>query len=201
MEAIQVYLVDDHAPFRQSTAFALQAEGIQVQEFASGREFVATLLEAKVRPLTACIVTDLRMPDGSGIELMESLWRHRVQYPVIMVSGHADIPLAVEAMRRGAAHFLEKPFDQEKLFEAIRHAVTSPMNGLRNPVESFNLLSKLSPRERQVLELVCAGKLNKTIADVLGISIKTVELHRANMSNKLGVRNVQDLMKLTLGYA
>ncbi len=201
MEAIQVYLVDDHAPFRQSTAFALEAEGIQVHEFDSGKVFVETLLESQTRPEMACIVTDLRMPDGSGIELMETLWRHRVQYPVVMVSGHADIPLAVEAMRRGAAHFLEKPFDQDKLFEAIRHAVTSPMSGLRNPVASFNLLSKLSPRERQVLELVCAGRLNKTIADLLGISIKTVELHRSNMSNKLGVRNVQDLIKLTLGYA
>lgn len=201
MEATQVFLVDDHTPFRQSTAFALEADGMYVSEFCSADDFVDNLNSASDRPTNACIVTDLRMPDCSGIELMERLWQHRILYPVIMISGHADVPLAVEAMRRGAAHFLEKPFNSDHLCEVIRQAVTGPMNGLRNPLAAFKLLSKLSPRERQVLELVCSGKLNKTIADVLGISIKTVELHRSNMSTKLGVKNVQDLVKLTLGYA
>jgi len=140
------------------------------------------------------------MPGMSGIELQDELRKESAPPPIVLITAHGDIPLAVEAMRKGAVDFIEKPFDEATLTGAVERALASQTTTL-DPARHADALAQLTPRERQVLELVVAGKLNKTIADALGISIKTVELHRSNMMSKLGVRNVPDLVKLFLGYA
>ncbi|WP_222564104.1 response regulator transcription factor [Novilysobacter antarcticus] len=194
-----VHLVDDNDAFRESTAWLLQTAGFEVREYASGPQFLAEVLDAKATaPSTSpaqaeCLVSDIRMPQMSGLQLQAELRRRDVTLPLVFVTAHGDVPLAVEAMRNGAAHFLEKPFSDDALIEAIRTA-------LAKPVGAAVALAKLTPREKQVLDLVVASKPNKIIADILGISIKTVELHRANMMAKLGVRSVPDLMKVALGH-
>ncbi len=199
-QAVTVYLIDDDDSFRESTAWLLEAAELQVEQYASPARFLKDLEERDFTGQDGCIVTDLRMPEMNGFELMDALRHHHLTMPVVMITGHGDVPVAVEAMKMGAANFIEKPFDGPVLVETVKRAVREPGAQLRNPRGTQERLDKLSPRERQVLDLVCAGKLNKTIADVLGISIKTVELHRANMQSKLGARNVQELVRLTLGY-
>lgn len=198
---ITVYLIDDDDSFRESTAWLLEAAELEVEEYASPAKFLDDVEQQQLADQAGCIVTDLRMPEMNGFELMDALRsRHLTTMPVVMITGHGDVPVAVEAMKMGAANFIEKPFDGPVLVETVKRAICEPGAQLRNPRGTQERLDKLSPRERQVLDLVCAGKLNKTIADVLGISIKTVELHRANMQSKLGARNVQELVRLTLGY-
>ncbi|ABC31830.1 Response regulator [Hahella chejuensis KCTC 2396] len=203
MNAAQILLVDDNEDFRRSTVWMLEAAGLQVEDFNRAAGLLARLqqLEDAGVPLSdKCVVTDLRMPDMNGLELMEELRTRRLSVPVVLITGHADVTLAVSAMRMGAANFLEKPFENSILVETVKSAISEPGSALRNPQAAKEKLGRLSPRERQVLTHVCAGKLNKTIADILGISVKTVELHRANMASKLGARNVQDLVRLSLGY-
>ena len=200
-----VYLVDDNDPFRRSTAMLLETAAMDVRDFPGGAQLLEQLECAAVPGLGACTVSDIRMPDMSGLELLEEMKRRQYTIPVIFMTAHADIPLAVEAMRRGAVNFIEKPFAAEVLIQAIRLAAQEDLSqalggaagGSRQPSPK---LSSLTRRERQVLELVVAGKFNKTIADVLGISTKTVELHRSSVMTKLGVRNVPDLVKVFLGY-
>ena len=200
-----VYLVDDNEPFRRSTAMLLETAGIDVRDFGGAADLLAQLERAAVPGPGACTVSDIRMPDMSGLELLEEMKRRKYTIPVIFMTAHADIPLAVEAMRRGAVNFIEKPFAAEVMIQAIRLAaqedIAQPAGGV-SPAsrEPSARLSSLTRRERQVLELVVAGKFNKTIADVLGISTKTVELHRSSVMAKLGVRNVPDLVKVFLGY-
>lgn len=196
-EPLIVHLIDDDDSFRESTAWLLAAADLEVVDYASPNAF---LRELEPNGQTGCVVTDLRMPELNGFELMDALRERHCTMPVVMITGHGDVPVAVEAMKMGAANFIEKPFDGPVLVETVKRAIHEPGAKLRNPRATRERLGKLSPRERQVLDLVCAGKLNKTIADVLGISIKTVELHRANMQAKLGARNVQELVRLTLGY-
>ncbi len=197
--ATLVHLVDDNDAFRESTAWLLQTAGFEIREYASGPQFLAEVVDAAVTASstssapTECLVSDIRMPEMSGLQLQTELRRRGNALPLVFVTAHGDVPLAVEAMRNGAAHFLEKPFSDDALIEAIRTA-------LAKPVGAAVALAKLTPREKQVLDLVVASKPNKIIADILGISIKTVELHRANMMAKLGVRSVPDLMKVALGH-
>lgn len=194
-----VHLVDDNDAFRESTAWLLQTAGFEVREYASGPQFLAEVVDAAATASSTsgapaeCLVSDIRMPEMSGLQLQGELRRRDNALPLVFVTAHGDVPLAVEAMRNGAAHFLEKPFSDDALIEAIRTA-------LAKPVGAAVALAKLTPREKQVLDLVVASKPNKIIADILGISIKTVELHRANMMAKLGVRSVPDLMKVALGH-
>jgi two-component system response regulator FixJ len=199
------YLVDDNEPFRRSTSLLLETAFIEVRGFDSGAALLAQL-EREPAPRTgACVVSDIRMPHMSGLVLLEELRRREQTIRVIFVTAHADVPLAVEAMRRGAADFIEKPFEARILIQAIRLAALDDATQLPRvmgsvPGESDARLAALTRRERQVLELVVAGKFNKSIADILGISTKTVELHRASLMSKLGVRNLPDLVKVYLGY-
>jgi two-component system, LuxR family, response regulator FixJ len=200
-----VYLVDDNEPFRRSTALLLESAGIGVRDFDAASALLAAIAEQGSPSSDVCTVSDMRMPKMSGLELLEEMKRRSYDIPVIFITAHADVPLAVEAMRRGAVNFIEKPFTSEVLLQAIRLAASQerastaasvPVSlGQPNPK-----LASLTRRERQVLELVVAGKFNKTIADVLGISTKTVELHRASLMAKLGVRTLPDLVKVFLGY-
>ncbi|MDT0498220.1 response regulator [Algiphilus sp. W345] len=198
---VQVFLVDDNEPFRRSTAWLLEAADLDVRDFPSGPGLLDTIAQESPTTTASCLISDVRMPGMSGLELMEELRRREVRLPIVFVTAHGDVPLAVEAMRRGASNFIEKPFEGETLVHAVRIAVHEPPPASRNPSQCEEKLSRLTPRERQVMDLVVTGKLNKTIADALDISIKTVELHRANMMSKLGARNVPQLVRLVLGYA
>lgn len=199
-----VYLVDDNQPFRRSTALLLETSGIEVRDFPAGAALLAQLEKTGAPPGGVCAVSDVRMPEMSGLELLEELKRRGHGFPVIFITAHADIPLAVEAMRRGAVNFIEKPFAAEALIQAIRLAALEERAPRPHPALPAAVpnpkLGTLTRREKQVLELVVAGKFNKTIADVLGISTKTVELHRASVMTKLGVRTLPDLVKVFLGY-
>ncbi|HWM70625.1 MAG TPA: response regulator [Steroidobacteraceae bacterium] len=198
------YLVDDNEPFRRSTSLLLETAFIDVRGFDSGAALLAQLEREPAPRAGACVVSDIRMPQMSGLVLMEELQRREQSLRVIFVTAHADVPLAVEAMRRGAVDFIEKPFEARLLIQAIRLAsVEEPPQQSRDTgsvTEPDSRLSVLTRRERQVIELVVAGKFNKSIADILGISTKTVELHRASLMSKLGVRNLPDLVKVYLGY-
>jgi len=199
------YLVDDNEPFRRSTSLLLETAFVDVREFDSGAALLAQL-EREPAPRTgACVVSDIRMPQMSGLILLEELRRREQAIRVIFVTAHADVPLAVEAMRRGAADLIEKPFEARILIQAVRLAATEEPAKLprvvgSTPGDSDARITALTRRERQVLELVVAGQFNKCIADILGISTKTVELHRASLMSKLGVRNLPDLVKVYLGY-
>ncbi len=196
-----VHLVDDNDAFRRSTAWLLETAEFAIRDYPGAREFLLALERTREDGAPACIVSDIRMPGMSGIELHEELLRRNCRLPLIFITAHGDVPLAVQAMLNGAVNFIEKPFDEDTLISAIRKAFAQLAEGpTRNP-EAAARLALLTPRERQVMELVVAGKLNKVVADELGISIKTVELHRANMISKLGVRNLPDLVRLTMGYA
>jgi two-component system response regulator FixJ len=197
MSTATVYLVDDNDGFRESTAWLLETAGFEPRPFASGAAFLAAYDAARHGGQDECLVSDIRMPQMSGLQLQEELNRRGIRLPVVFVTAHGDVPLAVEAMRKGACNFLEKPFTDA----AITHAIRAAMAQRRGiSASASECLQKLSPRERQVLDLVVASKPNKIIADILGISIKTVELHRANMMSKLGVRSLPELMKVALGH-
>ena len=206
MTTTTVYLVDDNDGFRDSTAWLLETAGFDVHAFAGGQPFLDAWPVASAGE-KQCLISDIRMPEMSGLQLQEELLRRNIALPVIFVTAHGDVPLAVEAMRKGAANFLEKPFGDDALIEAVHLALRQPAlppesggDGGEPDPDAENRLQRLSPRERQVLELVIASKSNKLIADVLGISIKTVELHRANMMTKLEVRSLPELMKVALGH-
>lgn len=198
MQEARVYLVDDNDGFRDSTAWLLQTAGFETLAYASGAEFIAAYSGERHGDNAECLISDIRMPQMSGLQLQDELQRRGCALPLVFVTAHGDVPLAVEAMRKGASNFLEKPFNDETLIEAIRTAIASARNGAGGA--QGERLAQLSPRERQVLDLVVASKPNKIIADILGISIKTVELHRSNMMNKLGVRSLPELMKVALGH-
>lgn len=199
MTEARVYLVDDNDGFRDSTAWLLETAGFEALPFASGAEFIAAYGGDRHGGEPECLVSDIRMPQMSGLQLQDELLRRGTRIPLVFVTAHGDVPLAVEAMRKGASNFLEKPFSDDALVGAIRAALANARNHAEGAVVDERL-AKLSPRERQVLDLVIASKPNKIIADILGISIKTVELHRANMMHKLAVRSVPELMKVALGH-
>lgn len=200
MTVTRVYLVDDNDGFRDSTAWLLETAGFEVHSFASGPAFLEAYGGNRHGDASECLVSDIRMPDMSGLQLQDELSRRGIKLPLVFVTAHGDVPLAVEAMRKGASNFLEKPFSEEALVEALRTALANARGRGAGGGMANELLAKLSPRERQVLDLVVASKPNKIIADILGISIKTVELHRANMMGKLGVRSLPELMKVALGH-
>ena len=197
MAAALVYLVDDNDGFRDSTAWLLETAGFEPRPYPSAAAFLAAYEGERHGARDECLVSDIRMPGMSGLQLQDELARRGIRLPVVFVTAHGDVPLAVEAMRKGASNFLEKPFSEQALVHAIGAAFASRSG--HGPQHNPSL-EKLSPRERQVLDLVVASKPNKIIADILGISIKTVELHRANMMAKLGVRSLPELMKVALGH-
>jgi FixJ family two-component response regulator len=198
-----VFLVDDNDGFRNSTRWLLEGHGYRVDAFASPRHFLA-YLDAWPEPgqLAGCVLLDIRMPEMSGLEVQDALRQRACPLPVVFISGHGDVPLAVEAMRKGAAHFLEKPFSDEDLVGALRDAMQRAPVREHSPPEDAEaasaMVASLTDRERQVLELVLEGKLNKLIADQLGISIKTVELHRSRVMSKMKSRSVAQLVQRAL---
>jgi two-component system, LuxR family, response regulator FixJ len=192
-----VHVVDDDEAMRDSMAFLLRAENFQVQTYADATDFLEALPQIKA----GCVVTDVRMPGMSGIELLQRLRELKVSLPVIVVSGHGDVPLAVEAMKTGALDFIEKPFDDDVFLRAVRmalsaHAVDSQRDAQKATINSR--LESLSNREREVLEGLVAGHPNKTIAFDLGISPRTVEIYRANVMEKMQAGSLSDLVRMAL---
>lgn len=191
-----VDVIDDDDGLREALAFLLEVHGIEARFHASADAF----LDAMPSP-GGCILTDVRMPGMTGLDLVRELKRRGVLTPVVVMTGHGDIPLAVEAMKAGVADFIEKPFTDEHLIGAIRgaFAATGPDEGAdaaRKAAEAR--LSGLSPRERDVLAGVVEGKLNKQIAFEHAISPRTVEIYRANLMTKTGARNIAELMRIAL---
>ena len=192
-----VFVVDDDAPVRDSLAFLLEAAGFPVRTFASAEAFLDAL-----RPdWQGCLLTDVRMPGLSGVELQETLSRRGVELPVIVMTGHGDVPLAVRAMKAGAVDFLEKPFDDAQLIERLEQCrAEDAARRARRAARARRreALERLTPRERQVLACLVAGKPNKIIAAELGISPRTVEVHRARVLEKLGARSLPELVRIAL---
>lgn len=192
-----VCVVDDDEAFRDSLRWLLESAGYRVAGFASAEPF----LEA-YRPGTgACLVLDVRMPGRSGLELQEEMNRRRYDLPTIFVTGHGDVPMAVTAVKRGAFDFIEKPFKDEELLALIEKAVAQDAASRHEHAQQLTTaarLAMLTPREREIMDLVVAGKKNKTIADELGISVKTVEIHRGRVMEKMGVDSVADLVRIAL---
>jgi two-component system response regulator FixJ len=192
-----VHVVDDDEAMRHSLAFLLETAGHDVRTYSSAIEF----LEAVPGMERGCIVTDVRMPGLSGLEMVERLKAMRVSDPVIVITGHADVPLAVQAMKAGVSDFIEKPFVQEVLLSAIRAALAKG-SGSRAQEEGRRLvldrLEALSERERQVLDGLVEGKPNKIIAFDLGISARTVEIYRANVMTKMQAGSLSELVRMAM---
>lgn len=194
-----VYLVDDEAVVRDALTFLLGSRGLLVYGFASGPDLLRHLAESPVRPVRGIFLVDVRMEPMSGLQLHELLLEQGLRNPLLFLSGHGDIPMVVEALKKGAFDFLEKPYSDNTLVDRIEQAlaVESAMRADdTRHAERDARLASLSEREREVMQRVAAGKLNKVIADELHIAVRTVEVHRARVFSKLGVRSAAELATL-----
>lgn len=192
-----VHVVDDEEPVRKSLAFLLTMSGFTVRVHESATHF----LDAAPTVVKACVVTDLRMPDMSGVDLLERLRTMGANIPAIVITGHGDVPMAVAAMKAGAVDFIEKPFEDEVLIEAIKRAASQleDVVDISHDVASLRArLDGLSVRERQVLTAIVAGLPNKTIAYELAISQRTVEVHRANIMSKMQAKSLPQLVRMDI---
>ena len=192
-----VYVIDDDDAVRQSLEFLLKTAGISARSFESAKAF----LEVMPQIHSGCVITDVRMPEITGIDLLHQIKESKRDIPVIVITGHGDIALAVEAMKVGAIDFLEKPFDDDLLLAAVRAALNTDADMAKHKAELANIhdkLAALSNRERQVLEGLVAGKANKVIAFDLGISPRTVEIYRANLMTKMSANSLSDLVRMAM---
>ncbi|GEC59475.1 two-component system response regulator FixJ [Bradyrhizobium japonicum] len=192
-----ILVIDDDPAMRDSLAFLLDVNGFAVTSYETATDFLDHLAGSTVD----CIVSDIRMPGMSGLELVRKLKVDAVACPVILMTGHGDVALAVEAMKAGAVDFIEKPFEDEALLRAIGEALrtqsAAPADGTVKREAEARLVD-LSPRERDVLRGLVAGKINKVIAHDLGISPRTVEVYRANLMAKTNVRSMSELMRIAI---
>ena len=192
-----VFVVDDDEAVRDSLQWLLEGKDYRVRCYDSAENFLARYDAREV----ACLIVDIRMTGMSGLELQDRLIEQNSPLPIVFITGHGDVPMAVNSMKKGAMDFIQKPFDEAALVTLIErmleHAKTSFASAQASASREA-LLGKLTSRESQVLERIVAGRLNKQIADDLGISIKTVEAHRANIMEKLSANTVADLLKIAL---
>jgi two-component system, LuxR family, response regulator FixJ len=192
-----VHIIDDDDALRDSLVFLLSTVSIDAKSYES----VTSYLSDSKRGASGCIITDVRMPGMSGIEFLRRLKSEGVSVPVIVMTGHGDVPLAVEAMKLGAFDFLEKPFDDDALLASVRAALGVGEKQTQQQSERAEIdahLALLSARERQVLDGLVAGKANKVIAYDLGISPRTVEIYRANVMTKMQAKSLSDLVRMAL---
>jgi two-component system, LuxR family, response regulator FixJ len=192
-----VHVIDDDDAARQSLTFLLGTARFGSREYVSAKAFLDVIPSVE----GGCIITDVRMPDIDGIELLRRLKNLKVGWPVIVITGHADVPLAVQAMRQGAVDFIEKPYDSEVLLGAVRAALSSHEKDAARHSETAEIrerMAALSPRERQVLDGLVAGQPNKIIAHDLGISDRTVEIYRANVMTKMQATSLSHLVRMAL---
>lgn len=189
-----IYLVDDDEALRDSMIWLLESQGFKVAAFASAEDFLR-----RWRPeFNGCLLLDVRMPGMSGLELHERLVAQYCTLPVIFITGHGDVPMAVAALKKGAVDFIEKPFNDNDLLQLVSQCLAKERESRerrRQDADVSRRLDQLTQREREVLDLIIAGKLNKQIADVLGISIKTVEVHRARVMEKMGAQSLAELVQ------
>lgn len=189
---VLVHVIDDDEAMRESLRFLLESAGFAAQTYETATLFLDTATSL----VGGCIVTDVRMPGMSGLDLVRQLKSRDISLPIVMITGHGDVPLAVESMKAGVADFLEKPFDDEALLRAIKSAMARPSDAAAEPFKA--LLANLSPREIDVLHGVVDGKANKVIAYELGISPRTVEVYRANVMTKTRAGGLAELVRMAL---
>ena len=192
-----VHVVDDDEAMRHSLAFLLRSANLQVQTYDSAEVFLESLAKVSM----GCVITDVRMPGMNGMELLQRIRGRKIALPVIVMTGHGDVRLAVEAMKGGAVHFIEKPFDDDDLLAAVRSALNSQATDNERQAARVAIndrLALLSNRERQVLEGLVAGHANKTIAYDLEISPRTVEIYRANVMTKMEAKSLSELVRMAL---
>jgi two-component system response regulator FixJ len=197
-----IFIVDDNTEFRQSAQWWLASAGYDVVDFADPAAALDALQRQPPRG-PACLLLDVRMPGMSGLDLHDRLHQRGLRLPTIYMTGHGDVPLAVQAMRKGAVSFLEKPFADDALEQALDQAFAAAAAAEPDAEEAAaawrRRMDTLTPRERELLGWVVEDKLNKTIAELMGISIKTVELHRKRVMDKLEAQSVTHLIKMVLG--
>ncbi|VBB69790.1 Two-component nitrogen fixation transcriptional regulator FixJ [invertebrate metagenome] len=195
---ILLHVIDDAEDMRDSLALLLNIAGYRTRTYVSALEFLSVVQVG----WRGCVIADVRMPSMTGIELQREMKLRGIRLPVVIITAHADVPMAVSAMRAGAVDFIEKPFRDIVLLDSIRTAITMPVEEIGRPggPSERARLSSLSPREREVMLLVVAGHPNKVIAERLGISARTVEVHRAKIMEKCEVRSLTDLVRLACLY-
>ncbi|MCF4165640.1 response regulator [Zavarzinia compransoris] len=193
MTAGLVHIVDDDPAIRDALGFLLRSRGVRSTAWDDGAAF----LDGAPAPEVACVILDVRMDGLSGLEVFDILRERGVDLPVIFLTGHADVPLAVEALKKGAFDFVEKPFNDNQLVDTVIAALERAAAARRHNRDRDLLaarMASLTPREREVLQCLVEGRLNKQIADHLGVSMRTVEVHRARVFEKMGVRNAVELV-------
>ncbi|MEO7939702.1 MAG: response regulator transcription factor [Burkholderiaceae bacterium] len=193
-----VYVVDDDEAVRDSLQWLLEGKDYRVRCFDSAESFLSRYDAREV----ACLIVDIRMGGMTGLELQNRLIENHSPLPIVFITGHGDVPMAVDTMKKGAMDFIQKPFKEDQLLRLVERMLDhakGTFNEHQLAASRDALLSKLTLRESQVLERIVAGRLNKQMADDLGISIKTVEAHRANIMEKLNANTVADLLKIALG--
>ncbi len=199
-----VFIVDDDEAMRDALAMLMRAAGLKAEVFAGARDF----LRHHAAHRSGCLLLDIRMPDMSGLELQAELHKRRIRLPIVFLTGHADVPMAVRAMKAGAVDFIQKPLDEHRLVVAVMNALklgaersNQRPDAAPLPEDAARRLETLSEREREVLQQVLRGRQNRDIAEALSISVKTIEFHRANIRQKLGVGSLQELFSLFYGGA
>ena len=195
-----VYIVDDDEAVRDSLRWLLEGNGFSVKVFSNAEELL-DFSKTQSHGMVGCLILDVRMPGITGVELHDVLLKEGIDIPVIFITGHGSVSLAVKSMKKGAIDFLEKPFSDEEICRLVDSSLQKARDVSDKKevnLKAQELLAKLTPRENQVLERITAGRLNKQIADDLNISIKTVEAHRANIMTKVEARTVAELIKIAL---
>lgn len=198
IETSIVHIVDDEESLRRAVDSLCRSVGLQTRSYASAQEF----LDAKQDPLAGCLVLDVRLPGISGLDFQEHLVELGIHLPVILVTGHGDIPMSVRAMKAGAVDFLPKPFRDQDLLDAVTAAIDRDRKRRETDVDLAAIRERfltLSPREQQVMMLVTAGKMNKQVAGELGLSEITVKIHRGAAMRKMGARTLADLVRMADG--
>jgi RNA polymerase sigma factor (sigma-70 family) len=192
-----VFIVDDDQAMRSSLQWLIESVGMKVETYESAQAF----LDAHYPGRAGCLLLDVRMPGMSGLELQQYLVRREIRLPVIIITGHGDVSMAVKAMKAGAVDFIEKPFDDEELLNSIRSAVQHDEKRRALRAQRADIaarMAELTPREHEVMAMVTDGKSNKEIAAALGVSAKTVEVHRARVMDKMRADSLAELVRLAL---
>ncbi len=196
--ATTVYVIDDDDAVRESLSWLLESVGLKVETYADARSFLAHITTSQTN---GCVVTDVRMPGMSGLELQTELTERQIGLPVIIITGHGDVPMAVRAMKSGAYDFIEKPFNDQELLERVQRCLQQQQEqNAHTATRSFvlNKMERLTAREQEVLGMVVDGLSSRVIGDQLGISSKTVEVHRAKIMDKMGADSVASLVRMAM---
>ncbi len=192
-----VFVVDDDQAMRKSLKWLIESVGMQVDSYASADEFIRNYYPGR----SGCLLLDVRMPGMSGLDLQEQFIRQNIKIPIIIITGHGDVPMAVRAMKAGAVDFIEKPFNDEFLLDSIRKALALDVQQRTHQAQRAEIatrLAHLTPREHEVMEMVTNGKSNKEIANQLGVSTKTVEAHRARVMEKMEASSLAELVRMVM---